>query len=119
MKNHDKTIKTLPVKKLPDLNGKFNCRYFTHIDHAPTRPIPESELPMQLLIEDSDNPANAVKAKLITLARCSLGTLSSIDTYLASGMERAAFLNKFYSNNPAANHNTPIAIYVYEKVISS
>lgn len=113
--------------KIPNQNGKLTAQLFGHISFAPTiidpvkhipvpRGIPERDLPIAFTIQDPENKVTSFTANLITFARCKLIDLSSIETYLASGMERNEFIQKFISENPSCNYQSDVAVYIYEKL---
>lgn len=112
---------------IPNQNNKLAAEIFGHITFSPTitdpvkhipvpRGIPESSLPMVFKIQSPTEPEKSFIANLITFARCRLVDLSSIETYLAAGMERSDFIAKFITENPGATYNSEVAVYIYSKL---
>ena len=101
--------------KLPNHNNKLSCEVFAHIAIAPQQKISQDKFPMAFTIEQADNKENNFIADLLTFARSRLMDLSSIDTYLCSGMERTKFIEWFLDNNKGTTYFTEVAVYIYKK----
>ncbi len=112
---------------IPNQNNKLAADIFGHITFSPTvidpvihipvpRGIPESDLPIAFNIQSTGAPVFV--ANLITFARCKLIDLSSIETLLASGLERDLFIQKFISENKNATYHSEVAVYIYQKVLT-
>ncbi len=110
---------------IPNQNNKLAADIFGHITFSPTiidpiqhvpapRGVPESDLPIAFNIQSTGAPVFV--ANLITFARCKLIDLSSIETYLASGMDRDQFIQKFIAENKTATYHSEVAVYIYQKV---
>ena len=105
----------MKILHITNENGKLSNSVFAHITFAPKEGIPESNLPMDFLIQDPANYKNSFAAKLITFARCKLKHLSSIETYLSAGIDRSAFIQNFIILNKSATYDSDIAVYIYKK----
>lgn len=105
-------MKTL---KLPNHNNKLLCDVFAHIAPAPATKISADKFPMPFTIVQADNKELSFKAQLLTLARCRLMDLSSIETYLCGGMDRTKFIHWFLDDNKGTTYFTEVAVYVYKK----
>lgn len=112
---------------IPNQNNKLAAEIFAHITFSPTiidpikhirvpRGVPESDLPMLFRIQSPTNSGQSFLANLITFARCRLYDLSSIETYLAAGVEWSVFIKNFMADNPGTTRDTEVAVYIYQKL---
>lgn len=106
-------MKTLLI---PNLNNKLSCNYFSHIGFSPDQKIPESELKQKYIIEDQNKEIENFEAELVTFARCPIGFLSEMDTYMANGVDKDKFMMDFKLEHPEVHEETEIAIYIYRRV---
>lgn len=105
--------------KLPNQNNKLQNNVFAHISFAPAQKIMQSNLPVPVIIQEQGNDENKFDAQLVTMVRSRLMDLSSIETYLAAGMERTKFIHWFMDNNKNATYKTEVAVYIYIKLKSN
>lgn len=95
-------------------NNKLACPVFSHISFAPPDDVlRESQLPIPVLIQSG---SQSIEASLIAMAIIKLREVSSIDTYLAAGVDRSAFMIQFLTDYPGTDADTRVAVYIYKKL---
>ena len=98
-------------------NNKLACGHFSHITFAPPEGVlKQSQLPIPILV---DAGTDIVETNLIALAVIKLREVSSIDTYLAFGIDRTQFMTKFLNDNPGTDADTRIGVYIYQKLTNN
>jgi hypothetical protein len=98
---------------------------FIHIAAAPPKPVYESEMPIEVMVEEvllsqTDNILEQIsnsqhqplkfKAQLIDIARCKAHQLSSVYTYMSHGIPFHNFLEQ-----QKFSYDSDLAIYIYQK----
>lgn len=105
------------VAKTVKINNKINkmaCTCFTHISFAPPAgTLMDCDLPIPVIV---DNGTDKFNASLIALAVVKLKEISSVDCYMAEGIDRTDFIKKFCLSNPQADADTRLGIYIYRKL---
>jgi hypothetical protein len=125
-----KTLETI------NYNNKLNGDVFIHIAEAPGKGIPESSMPIPVLVKETMGHSSGVaysaldalanptvsaatirdpitfEAEMIDIARVTLFDLSSVVTYLSHGLSKDDFIKQIRSGELAEK---PLAIYIFKR----
>ncbi len=110
-------------------NNKLNSNLFLHIAPAPSKPLLESNFPIEVHINEHSAagpvgfgnlnavsvPSLSFDAEIIDIARIKLNQLSSLITVPATGMCSMDFIQQYKQQNPSANADDLMAVYILKK----
>ena len=113
------TMATKTILFPTNLNNKLQNQCFIHIDAAPARGLPESELEKtEIEIRTADNSHPPTRWKLNDLYRLPLCDLTSIMTFQSHALDAFEFQRSFLEKNRSCDTCFPVAIYFYRKILA-